>query len=188
MRGRYSAKSWRADPLPRFNIIAAASLTTGIFYLSNSSKHEILTRQVLIKEAQLLVRMSDNGYDDDDGAGGGEEEYDPEQGQFDSDEPADPVDPDHPDNVDAGTPPPTFDDPDAKNGDGDIVAIGDPSQTEAAAKKKNAVVGLKEKKIPTEKRNTTPYMTKYERARVLGTRALQIRYVRATLFSTVRDV
>ncbi|MCJ1336230.1 DNA-directed RNA polymerases I II and III subunit RPABC2 [Bachmanniomyces sp. S44760] len=118
--------------------------------------------------------MSDNGYDDDDGAGGGEEEYDPEQGQFDSDEPADPVDPDHPDNVDAGTPPPTFDDPDAKNGDGDIVAIGDPSQTEAAAKKKNAVVGLKEKKIPTEKRNTTPYMTKYERARVLGTRALQI--------------
>ena len=26
------------------------------------------------------------------------------------------------------------------------------------------------------KRTTTPYMTKYERARVLGTRALQIRY------------
>ena len=29
--------------------------------------------------------------------------------------------------------------------------------------------------IPTEDRTTTPYMTKYERARVLGTRALQIR-------------
>jgi DNA-directed RNA polymerase I, II, and III subunit RPABC2 len=29
--------------------------------------------------------------------------------------------------------------------------------------------------IPKEKRTTTPYMTKYERARVLGTRALQIR-------------
>ena len=42
--------------------------------------------------------------------------------------------------------------------------------------KKNAVVGMKDKKIPTEKRATTPYMTKYERARVLGTRALQIRY------------
>lgn len=28
--------------------------------------------------------------------------------------------------------------------------------------------------IPKEKRCTTPYMTKYERARVLGTRALQI--------------
>lgn len=27
---------------------------------------------------------------------------------------------------------------------------------------------------------TTPYMTKYERARVLGTRALQIRYVHSS--------
>jgi DNA-directed RNA polymerase I, II, and III subunit RPABC2 len=33
-----------------------------------------------------------------------------------------------------------------------------------------------DKKIPDEKRSTTPYMTKYERARVLGTRALQIRF------------
>ncbi|RMZ85162.1 hypothetical protein DV738_g206, partial [Chaetothyriales sp. CBS 135597] len=31
-----------------------------------------------------------------------------------------------------------------------------------------------DKKIPDDKRTTTPYMTKYERARVLGTRALQI--------------
>ena len=30
---------------------------------------------------------------------------------------------------------------------------------------------------PAKERVTTPYMTKYERARVLGTRALQIRYV-----------
>lgn len=51
---------------------------------------------------------------------------------------------------------------------------GGPQQQQA---KKNAVVGMKDKKIPTEKRSTTPYMTKYERARVLGTRALQIRYV-----------
>ena len=28
--------------------------------------------------------------------------------------------------------------------------------------------------VPNEKRTTTPFMTKYERARVLGTRALQI--------------
>merc|ERR1712018_336302 len=28
--------------------------------------------------------------------------------------------------------------------------------------------------VPPELRNTTPYMTKYERARILGTRALQI--------------
>lgn len=33
---------------------------------------------------------------------------------------------------------------------------------------------LKEKAIPKEQRTTTPYMTKYERARILGTRALQI--------------
>lgn len=47
----------------------------------------------------------------------------------------------------------------------------------AAGEKKNAVLGLREKKIPKDKRSTTPYMTKYERARVLGTRALQIRWV-----------
>ena len=68
-------------------------------------------------------------------------------------------------------------DPDAKMTDADrIVAVGDPNQTGG---KKNAVVGLREKKIPNEKRSTTPYMTKYERARVLGTRALQIRYLYA---------
>jgi len=38
----------------------------------------------------------------------------------------------------------------------------------------NTVKGVKNKRIPNEKRTTTPYMTKYERARVLGTRALQI--------------
>jgi DNA-directed RNA polymerases I, II, and III subunit RPABC2 len=31
------------------------------------------------------------------------------------------------------------------------------------------------KKVPDNERTTTPFMTKYERARVLGTRALQIR-------------
>ena len=41
----------------------------------------------------------------------------------------------------------------------------------------NTVKGVKEKRIDNDKRTTTPYMTKYERARVLGTRALQIRYV-----------
>ena len=32
-------------------------------------------------------------------------------------------------------------------------------------------------RVPPERRMTTPYMTKYERARVLGTRALQIAWV-----------
>ena len=43
--------------------------------------------------------------------------------------------------------------------------------------KKNEVTGLRAKKIPDDQRSTTPYMTKYEKARVLGVRALQIRYV-----------
>jgi DNA-directed RNA polymerase I, II, and III subunit RPABC2 len=60
---------------------------------------------------------------------------------------------------------------------GNIVTSGDVSAQEKAAKSLNTVKGVKDKKISTENRSTTPYMTKYERARVLGTRALQIRYV-----------
>lgn len=55
-----------------------------------------------------------------------------------------------------------------------IIDSGDTSQKK---KVRNTVAELKKKKIPNEKRSTTPYMTKYERARVLGTRALQIRCV-----------
>ena len=57
-----------------------------------------------------------------------------------------------------------------------VVESGD---VEAATRARalNTVKGIKDRKISTDKRTTTPYMTKYERARVLGTRALQIRYV-----------
>ena len=60
----------------------------------------------------------------------------------------------------------------AQNGDTEnkTVVTGDAS---AASQKKPT--SENDKKIPDEKRSTTPYMTKYERARVLGTRALQIR-------------
>jgi DNA-directed RNA polymerases I, II, and III subunit RPABC2 len=47
--------------------------------------------------------------------------------------------------------------------------------TAAADREKNGGKPPKDKRIPNEKRTTTPYMTKYERARILGTRALQIR-------------
>ena len=57
------------------------------------------------------------------------------------------------------------------------MVVGGDGGGPGAAGKKNAVLGLREKKIPNDKRSTTPYMTKYERARVLGTRALQIRWV-----------
>ena len=36
--------------------------------------------------------------------------------------------------------------------------------------------GLSGERQPNKVRITTPYLTKYERARILGTRALQIRY------------
>lgn len=64
-------------------------------------------------------------------------------------------------------------DPNAQNGGATASGGGGAG----AGARKNAVVGLREKKIEDSKRSTTPYMTKYERARVLGTRALQIRYV-----------
>ncbi|KAI9707452.1 MAG: DNA-directed RNA polymerases I II and III subunit RPABC2 [Candelina mexicana] len=124
--------------------------------------------------------MSDYGGDDD--AGG--DDYEPQEPYFEEDGPVEAhegEDPDHPDNVangfhddDRGG-----EDPDAKrlgapNGvNGDHVVVSGDSSASALAKK-NGVVGLKEKRIANDKRSTTPYMTKYERARVLGTRALQI--------------
>ena len=57
--------------------------------------------------------------------------------------------------------------------DGDrVVASGDPNSGPSHAK---TLKSHKERKIPNDQRTTTPYMTKYERARILGTRALQIR-------------
>ncbi len=60
----------------------------------------------------------------------------------------------------------------AVNGDR-VVVSGDPN----AGYSGKVVEQARAKKIPNEERTTTPYMTKYEKARVLGTRALQIRFV-----------
>ena len=58
---------------------------------------------------------------------------------------------------------------------------GDANAAAAAKDKaKNTVESEKSKRVDNDKRTTTPYMTKYERARVLGTRALQIRSVLQT--------
>lgn len=61
---------------------------------------------------------------------------------------------------------------DATNGtvDDAQVVIGGLGPMDAAPRAKTTF----ELAIPREQRSTTPYMTKYERARVLGTRALQI--------------
>lgn len=64
----------------------------------------------------------------------------------------------------------------AEEGDDRVVVSGDPNQVQKPSSDAD-------KKIPEEKRTTTPYMTKYERARVLGTRALQIRFVLSLLCS-----
>ncbi|GAB0138970.1 hypothetical protein EsDP_00007189 [Epichloe bromicola] len=62
----------------------------------------------------------------------------------------------------------------AENGDDadNVIVSGDPSA--AANSLKSGEKSIKDKKIPESQRTTTPYMTKYERARILGTRALQI--------------
>ncbi|KAI1337930.1 RNA polymerase Rpb6 [Xylariaceae sp. FL0016] len=73
--------------------------------------------------------------------------------------------------------------PDAQDDDGNrrgqdeeenVVLSGDPSAAANLRKDGNSNRSQKDKKIPTEERTTTPYMTKYEKARILGTRALQI--------------
>lgn len=56
-----------------------------------------------------------------------------------------------------------------------VVISGDASANANAQKGPSANRSIKDKKIPNEERSTTPYMTKYEKARILGTRALQIR-------------
>jgi DNA-directed RNA polymerase I, II, and III subunit RPABC2 len=68
-------------------------------------------------------------------------------------------------------------DPDAQDPNDDHIVVAGDASAAAAAKDKmsNTVESEKSKKVPNDKRTTTPYMTKYERARVLGTRALQIR-------------
>ncbi|KAF3016490.1 hypothetical protein G7054_g7753 [Neopestalotiopsis clavispora] len=53
-----------------------------------------------------------------------------------------------------------------------VVVSGDPSAN--ANRARAGEKSHKDKKIPNEERSTTPYMTKYEKARILGTRALQI--------------
>ena len=62
--------------------------------------------------------------------------------------------------------------------EGDLVNGEAPQQEEQPAGTSTAGGGgLRGERQPNKVRVTTPYLTKYERARVLGTRALQIRCV-----------
>ncbi|KAF2823596.1 RNA polymerase Rpb6 [Ophiobolus disseminans] len=109
--------------------------------------------------------MSDYGGGGDDYDDGGyngadvdfDEEQEPEIQDIDQDEPT------------------GAEDPEAQDPDDNIVVSGDASAAaQGKTKAKNTVETEKDKKVDNDKRTTTPYMTKYERARVLGTRALQI--------------
>jgi len=62
------------------------------------------------------------------------------------------------------------------NGHHDFITSGDPAATAAASGKFKDGKDFDKLAVPKDKRTTTPYMTKYEKARLLGTRALQIRY------------
>ena len=75
------------------------------------------------------------------------------------------------DGEDAGAP---VEGEDADHDPRQVVNSGDPNA--AANHGKGNEKSHKDKKIPNDKRTTTPFMTKYEKARILGTRALQIRY------------
>ncbi|RLV90477.1 DNA-directed RNA polymerases I II and III subunit RPABC2 [Spathaspora sp. JA1] len=65
---------------------------------------------------------------------------------------------------------------DLKAADGRTIVNGGlgPDDANVALLQQTRQKTAKELAIPKEKRATTPYMTKYERARILGTRALQI--------------
>ncbi|KAK9369703.1 RNA polymerase, subunit omega/K/RPB6 [Lipomyces kononenkoae] len=117
--------------------------------------------------------MSDFGDDDgdafNDGFENAYEEYEEEQAQFsDQEEGAANENEDEGANRANGTHVNLkSEDQDDEMDGGNIVAVNQQNQS---ARKKTQ----RELAIPKEKRTTTPYMTKYERARILGTRALQI--------------
>ncbi|TAQ84135.1 hypothetical protein B7494_g7541 [Chlorociboria aeruginascens] len=110
--------------------------------------------------------MSDDG---DHDIGGG---ADYEENTFDEyDEPMEPedheVETNGPvDDINAGENPDQL----LATGDRGVVISGDT----AAATRAKTSKEPKDKKIPADQRTTTKYMTKYEKARILGTRALQI--------------
>ncbi|KAI5959178.1 RPO26 [Candida pseudojiufengensis] len=71
---------------------------------------------------------------------------------------------------------PNGEDVQLKTDDGRTIINGGlgPDDANNAQQQQSRKKTVRELAIPKDKRTTTPYMTKYERARILGTRALQI--------------
>lgn len=98
-------------------------------------------------------------------------DYEPGEQEFDDNEPDDIINPEDLEGEGEGE---GFEEGNVQTANGDrVVVSGDPNAGYAG----KVVEQPREKKVANEERATTPYMTKYERARVLGTRALQIRFV-----------
>ncbi|RAL08192.1 DNA-directed RNA polymerase core subunit RPO26 [Aspergillus homomorphus CBS 101889] len=95
-------------------------------------------------------------------------DYDPAEQEYDDNEPEDFI---NPEDVDVAEGADDYGESYAPAVNGDrVVVSGDPN----AGYSGKVMEQSREKKVPNDQRTTTPYMTKYERARVLGTRALQI--------------
>lgn len=95
-------------------------------------------------------------------------DYEPHEEVFEENEPGDLVDGEDYEGQEGGELPVG----DGVNGQ-NVVVSGDPNSGYSG----KVMEQTREKKVPNDQRTTTPYLTKYERARVLGTRALQIRCV-----------
>jgi len=112
--------------------------------------------------------------------------YENEEPEYDPDEPAEPLDPDEEqhevDDLAASQ------NPDQLLTTGERSGVIESGDLDAAVATKLKGKTPKDKKIPNGQRTTTPYMTKYERARILGTRALQIRLVATCLMLCWRHV
>eukprot|EP00245_Coleochaete_scutata_P002727 TRINITY_DN13779_c0_g1_i1.p1 TRINITY_DN13779_c0_g1~~TRINITY_DN13779_c0_g1_i1.p1 ORF type:complete len:141 (-),score=46.21 TRINITY_DN13779_c0_g1_i1:308-730(-) len=68
----------------------------------------------------------------------------------------------------------TFDDEDVPDAEGDLEAKEDEEEEHVEGEPHVEILEEEPQSMPNQIRRTTKYMTKYERARVLGTRALQI--------------
>lgn len=101
-------------------------------------------------------------------------DYEPAEQEYDENEPEDYLDPENLEATEGGADGYGAEESYAHAVNGDrVVVSGDPNAYAGG----KVMEQYREKKVPNDQRTTTPYMTKYERARVLGTRALQIRCV-----------
>ncbi|KAF5313033.1 hypothetical protein D9619_002937 [Psilocybe cf. subviscida] len=139
------------------------------FKMASVLFHHLLSAlSLLLPRPQQLPKMSDDGY-----GGGAGDDYDYETGPGYGDGAFD-------DNYDLlaqeqeGAAQQAEGGEDEMGEDGAQVNGTDANQEMVNAEDNNAATGITGERQPNKVRVTTPYLTKYERARILGTRALQI--------------